>query len=158
MFNQAIKLIKTRKSLLQIIAFFIVFMIIYTFIDRNNISYTEMSQTYGNYLVYTNVSLNIIMSLLSALLIILSTAMATLKGKETISSNVSFVSVFFGILTYGCTPCVIAFLGSLGIAFSVTILPLAGLPYKIISLGLILIGLVWTYYEIEHGKCKVKKI
>lgn len=158
MFNQAIKLIKTRKSLLQIIAFFIVFMIIYTFIDRNNISYTEMSQTYGNYLVYTNVSLNIIMSLLSALLLILSTAMATLKGKETISSNVSFVSVFFGILTYGCTPCVIAFLGSLGIVFSVTILPLAGLPYKIISLGLILIGLVWTYYEIEHGKCKVKKI
>jgi len=158
MFNQAIKLIKTRKSLLQIIAFFIVFMIIYTFIDRNNISYTEMSQTYGNYLVYTNVLLNIVMSLLSALLLILSTAMATLKGKETISSNVSFVSVFFGILTYGCTPCVIAFLGSLGIAFSVTILPLAGLPYKIISLVLILIGLVWTYYEIEHGKCKVKKI
>jgi len=158
MFNQAIKLIKTRKSLLQIIAFFIVFMIIYAFIDRNNISYTEMSQTYGNYLVYTNVSLNIIMSLLSALLLILSTAMATLKGKETISSNVSFVSVLFGILTYGCTPCVIAFLGSLGIAFSVTILPLAGLPYKIISLILILIGIVWTYYEIEHGKCKVKKI
>jgi len=158
MFNQAIKLIKTRKSLLQIISFFFVFMIIYTFIDRNNISYTEMSQTYGNYLVYTNVSLNIIMSLLSALLLILSTAMATLKGKETISSNVSFVSIFFGILTYGCTPCVIAFLGSIGIAFSVTILPLAGLPYKIISLGLILIGLVWTYYEIEHGKCKVKKI
>lgn len=158
MFNQAIQLIKTRKSLLQILVFFIVFMIIYTFIDRNNISYTEMSQTYGNYLVYTNISLNLIMSLLSALLLILSTAMATLKGKETISSNVSFVSVFFGILTYGCTPCVIAFLGSIGIAFSVTILPLAGLPYKIISLILILIGLVWTYYEIEHGKCKVKKI
>ncbi|HET6785948.1 MAG TPA: hypothetical protein VFH18_07980 [Erysipelotrichaceae bacterium] len=158
MFNQAIQLIKTKKSLLQIIVFFIVFMIIYTFIDRNNISYTEMSQTYGNYLIYTNISLNLIMSLLSALLLILSTAMATLKGKETISSNVSFVSVFFGILTYGCTPCVIAFLGSIGIAFSVTILPLAGLPYKIISLVLILIGLVWTYYEIEHGKCKVKKI
>lgn len=158
MFNQAIQLIKTKKSLLQILIFFIVFMIIYTFIDRNNISYIEMSQTYGNYLVYTNISLNLIMSLLSALLLILSTAMATLKGKETISSNVSFVSVFFGILTYGCTPCVIAFLGSIGIAFSVTILPLAGLPYKIISLVLILIGLVWTYYEIEHGKCKVKKI
>lgn len=157
MFNQAIQLIKTKKSLLQIIVFFIIFMIIYTFIDRNNISYTEMSQTYGNYLVYTNISLNLIMSLLSALLLILSIAMATLKGKETISSNVSFVSVFFGILTYGCTPCVIAFLGSIGIAFSVTILPLAGLPYKIISLVLILIGLVWSYYEIEHGKCKVKQ-
>ena len=158
MYNQAIQLIKTKKSLLQILLFFIIFFIIYTIIDSNNISYTEMSQTYGNYLVYTNVSLNILMSLLSALLLILSTAMASLKGKESMSSNLSFVSVLFGILTYGCTPCIIAFFGSIGIAFTVTILPLAGLPYKLISLILILIGLIWTYYEIEHGKCKVKKI
>lgn len=158
MYNQAIQLIKTKKSLLQILLFFIIFFIIYTIIDSNNISYTEMSQTYGNYLVYTNVSLNILMSLLSALLLILSTAMASLKGKESMSSNLSFVSVLFGIFTYGCTPCIIAFFGSIGIAFTVTILPLAGLPYKLISLILILIGLIWTYYEIEHGKCKVKKI
>jgi len=158
MYNQAIQLIKTRKSLLQISLFFIIFFIIYTIIDSNNISYTEMSQTYGDYLVYTNVSLNILMSMLSALLLILSTAMATLKGKESMSSNLSFVSVLFGIFTYGCTPCIIAFFGSIGIAFTVTILPLAGLPYKLISLILILIGLIWTYYEIEHGKCKVKKI
>lgn len=158
MFEHALKLIQTRKSILQSVLFFTVFMVIYTFIDRNNISYAEMSQTYGNVLVATNISLNILMSLLSALLLILSTAMASLKGKEANGSNLSFVSVLFGVLTYGCTPCVIAFFGTIGIAFSVTVLPLAGLPYKLISLGLIVIGLIWTYYEIEHGKCKVKNI
>ena len=158
MFKHALQLILTKKSLLQTSLFFIVFMIIYTFIDRNNISYTLMSQQYGDYLVYTNISLNLLMALLSSILLILSTAMATLKGRESTSSNLSFVSVFFGILTYGCTPCVIAFFASVGIAFSVTILPLAGLPYKLISLLMIVIGLIWTYYEIEHGKCKVKKI
>ena len=158
MFKHALQLILTKKSLLQTSLFFIVFMIIYTFIDRNNISYTLMSQQYGDYLVYTNISLNLLMALLSSILLILSTAMATLKGRESTSSNLSFVSVFFGILTYGCTPCVIAFFASVGIAFSVTILPLAGLPYKLLSLLMIVIGLIWTYYEIEHGKCKVKKI
>lgn len=158
MIEQAHKLITTKKSLLQSLLFFIIFMTIYTLIDRNNISYTDMAQIYGSYLVYTNISLNIVMALLSSLMLILSTANASLKGKESVGSNLSFVSVFFGILTYGCTPCVIAFFGSIGIAFSVAILPLAGLPYKLISLLLIVIGLIWTYYEIKHGKCKVKKI
>ncbi len=158
MIEQAHKLITTKKSLLQSLLFFIIFMIIYTFIDRNNMSYTDMSQSFGSYLVYTNISLNIVMALLSSLMLMLSTASASLKGKESVGSNLSFVSVFFGILTYGCTPCVIAFFGSIGIAFSVAILPLAGLPYKLISLLLIVIGLIWTYYEIKHGKCKVKKI
>lgn len=158
MFEHALKLILTKKSLLQSSLFFIIFMVIYTLIDRNNMLYTEMSLYYGDYLVYTNITLNVIMSLFSTLLLTLSTAMANLKGKEANGSNLSFVSVLFGILTYGCTPCVIAFFGSIGIAFSVTILPFAGLPYKLISLGLIVIGLIWTYYEIEHGKCKVKNI
>ena len=158
MIEQAHKLITTKKSLLQSLLFFIIFMTIYTLIDRNNISYTDMAQSYGSYLVYTNISLNIVMALLSSLMLILSTVNASLKGKESVGSNLSFVSVFFGILTYGCTPCVIAFFGSIGIAFSVAILPLAGLPYKLISLLLIVIGLIWTYYEIKHGKCKVKKI
>ncbi len=157
MIEQAFTLIRTKKSILQASLFFIVFLIIYTLIDRNNLSYTEMRNQYGNCLVYTNISLNIVMALLSSLMLILSTANATLKGKESIGSNLSFVSVLFGILTYGCTPCVIAFFGSIGIAFSVIALPLAGLPYKFISLLLIVIGLGWTYYEIKYGTCKVKQ-
>lgn len=157
MIEQAHKLITSRKSIFQSIVFFIIFMIIYTLIDRNNIPYSTMAQTYGSYLVYTNISLNIVMALLSSLMLVLSTANAQLKGKESLGSNLSFVSVFFGILTYGCTPCVIAFFGSIGIAFSVAVLPLAGLPYKFISLFLIVIGILWTYYEIKYGKCKVNK-
>jgi hypothetical protein len=50
---------------------------------------------------------------------------------------------------------VIAFFASIGIAFSVIALPLAGLPYKFISLILILIGLFWIRKEIDKP-CKVK--
>ncbi len=156
MFTLALERLKTRSSILQGLGFMAIFILIYTIIDHNNLSYGEMASIYGSYLVYTNVTLNVLMAILSALLLLLSTANAELKGKESLGSNLSFVSVLFGILTYGCTPCVIAFFASLGIAFSVMALPLAGLPYKFISIGLLVLGLIWTYYELQYGKCKVK--
>jgi hypothetical protein len=155
MISEAINLLKTKKMIGQGLAFFAFFMIIYTMIDGFNLSYPAMEQQYGSYLVATNIALNIAMASLSALLLNLSTAMASLKGKDSKGSNLSFVSVLFGILTYGCTPCVIAFFASVGIAFSVIALPLAGLPYKLISLLLIVIGILWTLREIKFGQCKV---
>ena len=155
MIAEAIKLLKTKKLMVQGLLFFAFFMVIYTMIDGFNLSYDAMSQEYGSYLVATNILLNIAMAFLSALLLNLSTAMASLKGKDSKGSNLSFVSVLFGILTYGCTPCVIAFFASVGIAFSVIALPLAGLPYKLISLLLIVIGILWTLREIKFGHCKV---
>lgn len=155
MISEALNLLKTKKMLLQGFAFFTFFMVIYTMIDGFNLSYPAMQEQYGSYLVAINILLNFTMALLSAMLLNLSTAMAALKGKDSKGSNLSFVSVLFGILTYGCTPCVIAFFASVGIAFSVIALPLAGLPYKLISLLLIIIGILWTIREIKFGQCKV---
>ena len=157
MFQIALQRITHKKTVLQTLLFFTIFMIIYTMIDSNNLSYSLMAEQYGTSLVIINIALNILMAALSSLLLSFSTIMAQLKGKESMSSNLSFVSVLFGVLTYGCTPCVIAFFSSIGIAFTVIALPFAGLPYKFISLALIVIGLIWTYNEIEHGKCKVKQ-
>lgn len=158
MLQVAYKMLFTKKYIIQIVIFFIAFMVIYTIVDRLNMTYKEMIETYGLYLVIINIITNIVMSFLSALLMNLSTAMVELKGKEGKGSVLGFISVLFGILTYGCTSCVIAFFASLGIAFSVIALPFAGYPYKIISLLIILAGIYWITREIEHGKCKVKKL
>ena len=156
MCEHVFELLKTRKYILQGLAFLTFFMIIYTMLDGFNMSYDQMRETYGSGLVITNISLNFIMALLTALLLNMSTANAALKGgKDTKGSNLGFISVLFGVLTYGCTPCVIAFFGSLGIAFSVIALPFAGLPYKFISLGLILVGLIWTRHEIKTSTCTI---
>lgn len=156
MINAAFTQLKTKKLILQGLLFFGTFIVLYSMIDSLNLSYTAMAMTYGVGLVVLNIGLNLMMAFGSALMLNLSTVMAQLKGKESLGSNLSFLSVLFGILTYGCTPCVIAFFASIGIAFSVVALPYAGLPYKFISLILIGIGLVWTLWEIENGKCKVK--
>lgn len=155
MFAEALKKQITKKYMIQGSLFFIFFMFIYFIVDSLNMSYQDMKSTYGLYLVILNISLNIIMSFLSAFLMNLSTSMVELKGKEGKATNFGFFSVLFGILTYGCTSCVIAFFAAIGVTFSVIVLPLAGLPYKLISLLLILIGLYWIKREISSGSCKI---
>lgn len=156
MLNQALSILKTKKLLLQGAGLFIVFMILYTMIDNLNLPIDQMAATYGMGLVVLNVVTNILMAFGSTVMLNLSTAMAALKGKESVGSNLSYASILFGILTYGCTPCVIAFFASFGIAFSVMALPLAGYPYKLISLALIAIGIGWTIWEIQNSSCKIK--
>lgn len=157
MLTLALTQLKTKKMILQGFFLIVIFLFLYWMIDNLNLSYVQMARDYGLWLVILNLGLNLLMALGSALMLNLSTVMAQLKGKESLGSNLSFVSVLFGILTYGCTPCVIAFFASVGIAFSVVALPYAGLPYKFISLGLIGIGIGWTLWEIQNGKCKIKK-
>ena len=156
MFEAAIELLKTKKYVIQGLVFTIIFMFMYSLIDSFNMSYAEMASAFGVYLVVINITINLLMAVMSALLMNLSSAMVYLKGTDAKGANMSFVSVLFGILTYGCTPCVIAFFANIGITFSVIALPLAGLPYKLFSVLLITIGLWWTKREIEKGACKVK--
>lgn len=156
MISQALTLLKTKKLILQGLVMFAAFVLLYFMIDNLNLPYAQMAIDFGWGLVILNILLNLVMAFGSALMLNLSTAMGTLKGKESVGSNLSFVSVLFGILTYGCTPCVIAFFASVGIAFSVVALPYAGLPYKFISLLLIAVGIGWTLWEIQNGKCKIK--
>ncbi len=156
MFQEAIKLQFKRKYIIQGVIFFILILAIYTIIDRLNMPYQEMISTFGLYLVIINIITNLLMSFLSAFLMNLSTAMVELKGREGKSSSFGILSIIFGILTYGCTSCIIVFFASIGIAFSVIALPLAGYPYKIVSLILVLIGIFWIKREIDHGKCKIK--
>jgi len=156
MIKMTFDLLKTPKYIVQGIIFLLTFLFIYFIVDYLNMSYEQMATTYGTYLVVINIITNIVMSILSTLLMNLSTAMVEIKGRESKASNLGFISVLFGILTYGCTGCVIAFFAAIGITFSVIALPLAGFPYKIISLLLIVVGLFIVLRQIHSGVCKVK--
>ena len=140
-----------KTDQLKTLGFFSVFIIMYTLLDSFNISYKEMAQIYGFYLVVLNIATNIVMALISAHMLVLSTN----QFKELKSANMTFLSIVFGIFTYGCTTCVITFLASIGISFSVMVLPLAGFPYKMISLAIIIIGYFWTKREINNTVCSI---
>lgn len=148
---------KEKKYLIQGIIIFTLFFALYILLDHLNIGYAQMIQDYGIYLVIANIVLNVIMAFISALMWNISTAMVKITGKEGKGTFMSGFAFLFGMLTYGCTPCVIAFFSTIGLTFAVAVLPLAGLPYKFIALLLLVLGFFWLKYETNHIKCKVKQ-
>lgn len=143
--------LKEKKYLVQAIIYLILFIAMFFVIDNLNTSYKEMINDYGLYLVILNAFLNIVMAVLSSLLMISSELIV--KGFK--SSGMGFLAIIFAMFTYGCAPCLIAFFANFGIIISVIALPLAGLPYKLISLALIVLGLFISIYQMNRG-CKVK--
>lgn len=146
---------KSPKFILSFLIYTVFFIIIYFLLDTLNGGYFDMERDYGLYLVYINIALNIVMSVMSAVMFNLSSALVDLTKKEGKGTFMTMFSVLFGVLTYGCTSCVIAFFAVVGITFSVAVLPLAGLPYKLISMALLIIGFFWLLREIKRSQCKL---
>lgn len=157
MLQYALKKQTTAKLIRLNIFYFLFFLGLYTLIDSFNMSYAEMAVQFGSFLPVVNILINALMALLSMAMMGLTTAQFDFIGKESQGSNMSFISVIFGILTYGCTPCVISFFAAIGISFSVAVLPLAGLPYKLMSLALLIIGLAWVMISLQRTTCKLPK-
>ncbi|MDO4604930.1 MAG: hypothetical protein Q4B23_03005 [Helcococcus sp.] len=134
---------------------FVLFSMLYFILDYLNMGYSEMAKSHGFWLVLINILLNFIMAGMSAFMISLSEYVFKEKGIKTKGDNLSFLSIIFGILTYGCTPCVISFLAVFGISFSVVALPYQGLPYKLISLLLLAIGIFIMFRELKRKNCKL---
>lgn len=157
MFSTIISMQKEKRYIIQGVIVFSVFLIMYFVLDSLNIGYSEIINTYGIYLAVINIFLNIVMAFTSAFMWNISTALVKLTGKEGKGSFFSGIAYIFGMLTYGCTPCVIALFSTIGLTFTVAVLPLAGLPYKFIALGLLVLGFLWLRYEANHVKCKIKE-
>jgi hypothetical protein len=155
MFLTILSMQKERKYIIQGVIVFLLFITLYTVLDYLNIGYELMIEEYGIFLVIGNIFLNILMAFISAFMWNISTALVKLTGKEGKGSFMSGLAVIFGMLTYGCTPCVIAFFSTIGITFAIAALPLAGLPYKLLALVLLIIGFFWLKYETNHVKCKI---
>jgi len=147
---------KTTKFIVMNAFFFVFFMTLYTMIDYFNLGYAEMMAQYSIWLAVVNVFINLVMASLSTLMITFSNAQFDFTGKESKASNLTFASILFGLLTYGCTPCVISFFAAIGITFGVIALPLAGLPYKLISVLILVGGFLWIVFRLRKTACAIK--
>lgn len=143
----------TTSNLLMLAMYLGVFFLL----DHLNMSYQQMMIDYSIWLVIANILLNILMSLLSTYLFILGSKNIKRAKAGMLGRNMSEIAVLFGILTYGCTPCVISFFATFSIPFVAVALPLAGLPYKLISLLLILLGIWLVKKESKKTSCTIDK-
>jgi len=157
MLREAFALMRKKTMILGAAAYFAVFSAIYLLLDRLNGGYPAMAETYGAGLVAANILLNVVMAGLTAFLMTLSTAYVKLSGREGTGTFLGSAAVFFGMLTYGCTSCVISFFAAIGISFTVAVLPLAGLPYKLIALAIVVLGVVLLVLEVRRGRCRIRR-
>ncbi|MFA5006870.1 MAG: hypothetical protein WC509_05355 [Candidatus Izemoplasmatales bacterium] len=157
MLREAMAMMRKRPMVLGAAAYFILFSVIYLVLDRLNGGYAAMAAAYGGWLVAVNVALNVAMAGLTAFMMTLSTAYVKLSGREGKGTFLGSAAVFFGMLTYGCTSCVVSFFAAIGIALSVAVLPFAGLPYKLIALGIVVLGVVLLVLEVRRGRCRVRR-
>lgn len=131
------------------------FMVIFSVLDYLNLPYPIMIAQEGFLVVFTHIALNGLMAFLSFQLFALNEDFIALVGKEIKGSNASLFATIFGIFTYGCTPCVISFLALFGINFVVISLPWANLPYKLVSVAILVAGLVFAINQ-QKKTCELK--
>jgi len=160
MLRAVMKEAKSRNNILYLIVAFIFFFGLYIFLDfEGNTNYTIMNEEFGIGIVSLHIFINILIAIMSSIMVIFSIINFKLTKMEPKGSNaIPFFTFIFGLLTFGCTGCVVAFFSAVGIAFSPIILPNGNLLWKLIALILVVIGFTWIMYSIEHTKCKIKKV
>lgn len=150
---------KKTKYIILLIATFLIFIGLYTFLDfEGQTNYQVMTEVFGLPLVLTHISINVIIAVLSSIMVSFSIINYQLNSSEPIGSNaIPFFTFIFGLLTFGCTGCVVAFFTAVGIAFTPIILPAGNLLWKLLALVFTIGGFIWIMYSINNNKCKVKK-
>lgn len=151
---------KKRNNIILLVGLFILFLGLYTFLDfEGNTNYIIMTESFGILIVIIHIAINIIIAILSSIMVGFSIINYNLTKVEPKGSNaIPFFTFIFGLLTFGCTGCVVAFFSAVGIAFTPIILPAGNLLWKLGALTLVILGFIWILYSIEHTKCTIKKI
>lgn len=137
---------------------FIFFFGLYVFLDfEGNTNYRLMTERFGLTIVGIHIVINIIIAALSSIMVTFAIINQRLTKVDPKGSNaIPFLTFLFGLLTFGCTGCVVAFFTSVGIAFTPIILPAGNMLWKVLALVFVIVGFVYVMYTIEHTKCKVK--
>ncbi|MGM0435530.1 MAG: hypothetical protein ACQEQA_00590 [Bacillota bacterium] len=153
--------LQEQKKKKNIIIFSVVLFIMYALylsLDiLGNDSISAYYESLGLSLLIIHQIVNLAMASISALMISLSQIKLNLTKSEPVgATGIPFLSFIFGLLTFGCAPCVVTFLAAVGISFTPIVLPNGNLLWKFALLALLLVGLVYILWSIEKGTCKVK--
>ena len=120
-------------------------------------SFQEMGQTLSTNLIIIHQITNLVVAFVVTVMLSFSQIQLSLTKTEPAGGNaIPFFSFIFGLLTFGCAPCVITFLSVIGIAFTPIVLPFGNLVWKLILLGLMLFGLGFVLYRIQNTVCDIK--
>ena len=149
----------TKNNIIMMSLLFVLFLALYIFLDfEGNTNYQIMITNFGLFITIIHILINVIIAILSSIMVGFSIINYRLTKIEPKGSNaVPFLTFIFGILTFGCTSCVVAFLSAVGIAFTPLVFPNGNLLWKLAALGFVILGFIFVMYSIKNTKCKIKE-
>ena len=148
---------KSKKSLLRLGLIFLGLMIVYTLLDNYGVeSYRTLGQAFGVGRVVSTITLNVLISLLSAFTISITVINFGFNNTPTSGSLFASVGNVFALIFTGCASCGVSLLGAIGISLGVTVLP-GAIKFKFFALLLIVLGLILVMYLIQTSVCSIKK-
>ena len=151
---------KETKNILIFSGVFVFVYGLYLFLDwLAHGSFAVLFDSLGTPLFLVHQVFNVVLALIAALMISLSQIKLRLTSVEPKgSTSIPFFSFIFGLLTFGCAPCVVAMLGAIGITFTPIVLPFGNLPWKIILLGIMAVGFYFILRSIDQSTCTSKSL
>ncbi len=151
---------KETKNIWLLIGIFLFVYGLYFFLDwLAHGSFAALFDAMSPGLFLVHQLFNVALAALAALMLSLSHIKLRLtKSEPKGSTSVPFLSFIFGLLTFGCAPCVVAFFAAFGIAFTPIVLPMENLPWKIILLGIMAVSFYFILQSIDKGVCKPKNL
>jgi uncharacterized iron-regulated membrane protein len=150
------KVLCSRGSLALVAALTLLFLALSTFFDlreggrQASLTTTRLAtpgfyaQHFGALYAYGSIVLNVLTSLLSALLIAL--AVANWRARTAVAGGAACstaATTALGFAVFGCPGCYMPLAGTLGVAFFAKALPLQGLEFKVLSLLILAGTLLW---------------
>lgn len=147
--------LKTREIVVTSVTFAVVAAVYGLFDVMAHGSYALMRETLSPGAFAAHVSANVLLALTTTAMVSAARINLKLAGFEPRGSTaVPALSVVFALFTFACTPCVIAFLAAVGLAFTPLVLPHGNVLWKFVLLALLLIALAYMLWRIAKGTCK----
>ncbi len=150
---------KQPKALIMWGVLFLFLFIIYTLFDViANGSLSALITDVGTALFVMHLFVNGALALLTSSLMSLTHINLQLNKREPRGSNsIPAVAFLFALFTFGCGPCVVAFLAAFGIAFTPLVLGPGNLLWKAVLLLLVALAYLYILRSIHRTTCTVKR-
>lgn len=147
-----------RKNIIRLVIIFGLLLSLYTFLDTIGFqTYRILGDAFGQDVVFWTITLNILISLISAITISFTLINYRFNNRKAGGSFLASIGNVFAVLFTGCASCGLSLLGAIGVSAILPAVTPGAIKFKFFALLVIILGLIIVTYIINTSVCSIKK-
>jgi hypothetical protein len=149
---------KQFKNIITLLVITALLFSLYTFLDNYGFqNYTILGDAFGQGTVIATITLNVLISVISAFTISLTLINYRFNNQMTSGSLFASIGNVFAIIFTGCATCGLTLFGSIALSIGLPAVTPGAIKYKFFALLVIILGLIVVMYIINTSVCSIKK-